>query len=170
MENSAIVLSLGNIFQIGAVLLTGLLAGLFYGYDCSVIKGLGNLPAKEYLSAFQSINKAILNPYFFISFMGSLVVLPIATWILYKGASPVTFCFLVAATIIYVIAVFGVTIFGNVPLNNALDVFDITTADAYSMEEMRLKFESSWNTLHHIRTYASMLAFLLTIISIFGRG
>ncbi len=149
-----------------AVLLTGLLAGLFYGYDCSVINGLGNLSDKEYLKAFQSINKSILNPYFFISFMGCLVVLPVAAWLSYKGVSPISFYFLLAATIINLIGVFGITVFGNVPLNNFLERFDISTSSAEAIAAMRQKFENSWNTLHHIRTYAVILSFLLTIISL----
>lgn len=155
-----------NLFQILAVLLTGLLAGLFYGYDCSVIKGLGNLSDKEYLNAFKSINKAILKPYFFLSFMGCLVVLPFAAWLSYKGTSPISFCFLLAAMIIYFISVFGVTVFGNIPLNNLLEQFDISTASAEAIEAMRQKFENSWNVFHHIRTYAAILSFLLTIISL----
>ncbi len=155
-----------NIFEIATVLLTGLLAGLFYGYDCSVIKGLGNLSDNEYLNAFQSINKAILNPYFFISFMGCLLVLPIATWLSYKGESLIQFYFLLAATITYCTGVFGITAFGNVPLNNLLEQFDLSSASAEQISAMRQKFENSWNALHHIRTYAAILSFLLTIISL----
>ncbi len=155
-----------NLILITTVLLTGLLAGLFYGYDCSVINGLGNLSDKEYLNAFQSISKAILNPYFFLSFMGSLVLLPVATWFTYKGASPISFYFLLAATIVYAVGVFGITVFGNVPLNNLLEQFDISLASAEIISAMRKKFEDSWNVLHHIRTYAAMLSFLLSIISL----
>lgn len=165
MEDSAILLPFVNFFQIATVLLTGLVAGLFYGYDCSVIKGLGNLPDREYLKACQSINKAILNLYFFISFMGSILVLPITTWMAYKGASPEAFYMLLTASLIYGIAVFGVTVFGNVPLNNLVEKPDINTATDSEIRDLRSKFETKWNMLHHIRTYAAMLAFLVTIVS-----
>ena len=66
MENT-ININTFQFFQFASILFTGLLAGLFYGYDCSVIKGLGNLQDDVYLQSFQSINKAIQNPYFFIS-------------------------------------------------------------------------------------------------------
>jgi uncharacterized membrane protein len=154
-----------HLIQISAVLLTGLSAGLFYSYDCSVIKGLGNLPDREYLSAFQSINKAILNPYFFTSFMGSLLLLPIAAWLSYKGASPMAFYFLVAASVVYAAGVFGVTMFGNVPLNNLLDRFDISIASVDAIHAMRQRFENSWNMLQHVRTFAAILSFILAIIS-----
>lgn len=156
----------GILFQIAAILLTGLIAGLFYSYDCSVIKGLGNLPDAEYLSAFQSINKAILNPYFFISFMGSLLVLPIAAWLNYKEGGTISCYLLIAATLVYATGTFGVTILGNVPLNNLVDRFDIATASQADIQTLRQKFETSWNTLNHIRTFANILSFLLAIISL----
>lgn len=155
-----------NVILISTVLFTGLSAGLLYGYDCSVIKGLGALSGKEYLSAFQSINKAIRNPYFFVGFMGSLVLLPITTLLTFSGFSLDSFYLLVAATLVYFVGVFGVTLAGNVPLNNMLEQLDIPTASPASLAEMREKFEHRWNLLHHIRTYAAMLAFLLAIISI----
>lgn len=156
----------GILFQIAAILLTGLIAGLFYGYDCSVIKGLGNLPDPEYFSAFKSINRAILNPYFFLSFMGTLLVLPIAAWLSYKDGSTTSCYFLSAATLVYIAGVFGVTMLGNVPLNNLVDRFDITTASQADIQAMRQKFEMSWNRLNHIRTYANILSFLLAILSL----
>ncbi len=60
-----------QIIQAVAALLTGLAAGLFYSYACSVTGALGRLPDREYVMAFQSINTAILNAWFFASFMGS---------------------------------------------------------------------------------------------------
>jgi uncharacterized membrane protein len=155
-----------NVFHIAAILLTGLIAGLFYSYDCSVVRGLRNIPDKEYFTAFQSINRAILNPYFFMSFMGSLLILPVVTWLSYKGGGPVSFYLLLAATIIYAIGVFGVTLFANVPLNNQLDQLDVTNAGADALKAFRQKFEPDWNKFNAIRTYAAILSFLLTIISL----
>lgn len=155
-----------TIIRLGAVLLTGLAAGLFYGYDCSVIKGLGNLPAKQYIQTFQAINRAILNPYFFISFIGALLLLPVAAWMGYHQQPGMPFYFLLAAAIVYVIGVFGVTALGNVPLNNALDQFDATGAAAGAVETARQEFEASWNRLHHVRTCAAILSFALSIFSL----
>jgi uncharacterized membrane protein len=158
-----------NIFHVLSILLTGLLAGLFYGYDCSVIRGLGKLNDKEYLNAFQQINREILNPYFFASFMGSVLVLPVASWLLYKDGSMNAFYFLLSAALIYIILVFGVTMFANVPLNNMVDKADLANASAETIQSLRQQFESSWNKWHHVRTYASIIAFLLAILSLFKK-
>lgn len=153
-------------FQILALLLTGLVAGLFYAYDCSVIGGLGRLEDKNYLLAFQAINRAILNPYFFLSFMGSLIVLPIASYFAFKQGLSSSFYFLLAASLIYLAGVIGITFFGNVPLNTMLDQYDLLSASENDLALLREKFESSWNRLHRWRTYASILAFVSCILSI----
>jgi uncharacterized membrane protein len=155
-----------NLIQVAAILLTGLVAGLFYSYDCSVIRGFRNIGDREYLIAFQSINRAILNPYFFVSFVGSLLVLPVAAWLSYKSGTPASFYLLIAATIVYAAGVFGVTMFGNVPLNNEVDQLNIAGATPDAISALRHKFETNWNRLNAIRTYASILSFLLAILSL----
>lgn len=163
-------MALYTIIQILAVALAGLAAGLFYSYDCSIVRGLGNLGDKEYLLGFQSINRVILNPVFFLSFIGSLIALPIAAWLTYKNGTAPSFYYLLAAAILYAVGVFGVTIAGNVPLNDMLDKFDIPNASAEAIRTMRDKFENKWNTLQHVRTYAAILAFILSIIALIKRS
>jgi uncharacterized membrane protein len=156
--------------QFIAILLTGLLAGLFYGYDCSIIKGLGKLQDEIYLQSFQSINKVIQNPYFFISFMGNLLVLPMASWLSYKNSNSATFYLFLSASLVYFVGVFGITMFYNVPLNERLANFSISTSTESEISEMRTVFENDWNKYHKIRTIASIVAFSLTILSVWSNG
>lgn len=72
------MLSFQNIIIFLTILFSGLVAGLFYAYSCSVNPGLKALSDVEYLIAMQSINRAIQNPYFFCSFMGLLLCFPYA--------------------------------------------------------------------------------------------
>jgi uncharacterized membrane protein len=155
--------------QVAAVVLAGLAAGLFYSWDCAIVGGLGNLSDEQYLAAFQSINRVILNPCFFMSFMGSLILLPISAWMTYKTGTTTAFYFMLAAAILYAVGVFGITIGGNVPLNDMVDKFDIANASSEAIKAMRLKFETNWNSLQHVRTYASILAFIAAVISLIRR-
>ncbi len=152
-----------------SILLTGLLAGLFFGFQCSIINGLGALGNKEYLLSFQSINRVIQNPVFMISFMGPVIVLPITSYLNYKIGGSDLFPFLLASTLIYVIAVFGITIACNVPLNDMLDKFNIQSATDSELQGMRLQFEAGWNKWHLIRTMAAIIAFLTLIIPLLKR-
>lgn len=154
-----------NIILIVTATATGLIAGLFYAYTCSVNIGLGRLPDKEYLSAMQSINEAILNPLFFMSFLGTLLLLPLCTWLNYQQQLSTRFLLLLTTTIIYAIGVFGVTIFGNVPLNDALANFNLEHASAKSIYDQRIRFEQPWLLLHQVRTIASVVCLILVIIS-----
>ena len=140
---------------------TALIAGLFYAYSCSVVLGLGKLSDAEYLKSMQSINREILNPVFFLSFMGAAFLLPISTFF-YRGQNPV-FLLLLLATLAYLIGVFAVTMFGNVPLNDQLAQFDIANSSAEAIKEMRSKFEDRWNFLNNIRTFFSVITIILTI-------
>lgn len=155
-----------KIVLVATILATSLIAGLFYSYSCSVNPGLKSLSDIEYLRSMQSINRAILNPVFFASFMGALLLLPICTWLAYREVGfHTSFYLLLAALIIYAVGTFGVTIACNVPLNNALDRFNIDAASFSELQIQRTKFEMPWNRYHAIRTIANVLSLLLTIIA-----
>ncbi|HVI48667.1 MAG TPA: anthrone oxygenase family protein [Chitinophaga sp.] len=154
-----------NIVLVCTALLTALIGGLFYAWSCSVTVGLAKVPDNVYMAAMQSMNREILNPVFFLSFMGTWIMLPICTWMSYKQPEIGRFWFLLAATIIYWVGIFGVTSFGNVPLNDALDKFDLANATEQAISAHRLKFEGPWNRLNTVRTIASVLTILCVILA-----
>jgi uncharacterized membrane protein len=158
-------MTFANIALLAAAFTTALIAGLFYGYSCSVNAGLGRLPDTGYLAAMQAINREILNPLFFMSFMGTLILLPLATWLQYGHPVSLRFYLLLAATLVYGIGTFGVTIIGNVPMNNALDAFNIQAASAEEISQQRALFEKPWNKLHSIRTIANAIALILVLVA-----
>ncbi len=144
------------------------MAGLYYAYSCSVNPGLGKLPDVEYIGAMQSINLAIQNPLFFAGFFGPLILLPVSAWLSYAGAPSTRFYLLLAAAISYAVCSFGITMFGNVPLNNALAAFNIKAAGAMEIKAARIAFEGRWNGLHTVRTLATILALVLAVLGCFN--
>ncbi len=68
--------TLPNIILVFTATTTALIAGLFYAWSCSVTLGLARLPDTVYIAFMQATNKAILNPVFFISFIGTAILLP----------------------------------------------------------------------------------------------
>ena len=163
-------MTFANIALLASAFTTALIAGLFYSYSCSVNPGLGKLTDANYLSAMQSINREILNPVFFMSFMGTLVLLPLSTWLQYNPSAPLRFYLLLGATLAYGAGTFGVTMFGNVPLNNALDAFHIQSASPEALSQQRALFEKPWNQLHCIRTFFNAIALILVLLSCMNKA
>lgn len=146
------------------VTMAGLMAGLFYAWSCSINLGLIRLNDETYLTAMQHTNRAIQNPVFFVAFFGVLILLPLSAWQQYGLSSP-RFLILLVATVVYFAGSFGVTVFGNIPLNEALDAFDLRSATTEAMAIQRRAFEGPWNNLNTIRTLASVLTLVLTAIA-----
>ena len=53
---------MNSILLLITTLFSGLMAGLFYAWSISVTPGLAKIDNSSYLKAFQSMNRAILNP------------------------------------------------------------------------------------------------------------
>jgi len=68
--------------------------------------------------AMQELNKSILNPAFFIIFIGSILTLPLLTFLRFKTSIDLSFWLILIAMIIYLAGSIGITFLGNVPLKN----------------------------------------------------
>jgi uncharacterized membrane protein len=97
--------------------------------------------------------------------MGTVLLLPVSTLLFAGQPSSARFICLLAASLVYIGGVLCVTMFGNVPLNEALDKFDTSSATAAEIAARRAAFEIPWNKLHLVRTWASVIALVLVIIA-----
>ncbi|WP_044211088.1 DUF1772 domain-containing protein [Flammeovirga sp. OC4] len=147
------------------VLLTALSAGIFFTWSVSVILGTKKVGDFTYLETMQSINREILNPVFFLVFFGSLITL-ISTSVLEFHHRP-SFWWIIASTLLYLVGTFGITAFGNVPLNNELEAINLVQLTPSELKNFRTYYETHWNQYHTIRTVASMLSFILLLIVTF---
>lgn len=141
------------------VVSSGLMSGLLYGWSVSVIPGTRRIPDAAYVTTMQDINRAIINPLFVIPFLGIPAVLGIASYLLFRAGDHRRAWLLAGASATYVVGVLGVTFGRNIPLNDALDSFDLRSASAAALSERRNSYESPWNQWHHVRTLASFAAF-----------
>jgi len=158
-------ISIKNIVLLLALITTALSAGLFFAWVVSVIPGTKRIPDQAYLEVMQSINRTILNPAFFIIFFGALFLLFIQTYFQYKIKLDNVFWLTLSAAIIYLIGTIGVTMFGNVPLNNVVDTLDLSKMNLEEFKEARVNYEGPWNQLNMIRTVASMISFILLLLA-----
>lgn len=158
-------ITIKSVTLFSAIVLTGLAAGFFYAWSVSVIPGTRKVVELTYLESMQSINREILNPAFFLVFFGSPVLLGISTFQHYGYGTQ--FWILLGATITYLMGTFGVTAFGNVPLNDALDVLNLSDLSETKILDFRNHYEQKWNRLHLIRTVFAVLSFVICLSSLF---
>jgi len=148
-------MSLRLALTLAAALGCGLVAGVFFGFSSFVMKALGRLPPPEGVSAMQSINIVVINPIFMGVFVGTAAlclasgVLALGRW-QQPGAG-----LLLAGSLLYLVGTFGVTIAGNVPLNDALAALDPQSAEA---ARLWARYLVSWTAWNHVRTLAGLAA------------
>lgn len=159
-------ITLKSIVLFSTLIITGLSAGFFYAWQVSVIPGTLKVSDQVYLQTMQSINKEILNPAFFLVFFGTFILLSVGS--IYEFHSNQTaFWLILLATISYLLGTLGVTIFGNVPLNDQLEALNLNTLSEADFLDFRTHFEGKWNRLHLIRTVFSILSFALLALALY---
>jgi uncharacterized membrane protein len=142
---------------VGATITTGLAAGLFYAYACSVLLGLGRADDRTFVVAMQRINVAILNGWFALGFGGALLLTALAAVLHLGGTGRSVLPWIAAALVLYV-AVVVITMGIHVPLNNALDAAGEPDRIA-DLAAVRRRFESTWVPWNVVRAAASTAAF-----------
>ncbi|MCP9969420.1 anthrone oxygenase family protein [Actinomadura madurae] len=77
--------TLQSITLLLATLSSGLVAGLMFTYACSVMPGFGRSSDRTLVEGMQNINRAIINPWFLIPFLGSLPLIATAVVLAWRG-------------------------------------------------------------------------------------
>ena len=95
----------------------GLMAGVFGIYSNAIMPGLRRTDDRTFVAAFQSIDRAILNPAFLATFLGALVFTALAA-LLHLGDDDRPVLPWIGAALVLYLLVFVITIGINVPSNN----------------------------------------------------
>ncbi|MGW6575149.1 anthrone oxygenase family protein [Streptomyces sp. NPDC054945] len=154
---------------IAATITTGLISGLFYAFTVAVMPGLARSSDKTLVEAMQNINRAILNGWFILAYLGA-PLLTAVTLVLHATDPDTRDAILPpAAALAAYVAAMAITARINIPLNNALDQAgppdhtDTTTAHT-----TRTAYETPWNRANTWRTVLTtvslgLLAYTLTL-------
>ncbi|MFG2040409.1 DUF1772 domain-containing protein [Dactylosporangium sp. NPDC048998] len=146
---------------IASVVCMGLMAGLFWGFDISVMPGLGDSDDRTFVTAMQHINADIENGLFGLVFVAALLLPAAAVVVLFAQRRRGAALWTALATVAYFL-VLVLTMGVEVPLNDTL-------ARAGSpdripdLHKVRTDFEGVWVTVNHFRT-------LLCTIAVAGLG
>ncbi len=139
---------------LGATLTMGLATGAFALYAHTVMPGLKNTDDRTFVAAFQSMDRAIINPWFMLTaFLGALA-LTVAAMATNVGRDALPWAAIALG--LYVVAVV-ITFAVNVPLNDALKA----AADSADPATVRADFhEARWAAFNVVRTLLSAGAFV----------
>ena len=141
-----------------AVLTMGLMAGVFGLYSHTVMPGLRHTDDRTFVGAFQSMDRAIINPWFMAAFLGALVLTGLAAVLHLSGDKRNVLPWIGAAFILYLIAMV-ITVAVNVPLNDAIKAAG-DPARIGDLAAVRQRFdEGRWSAWNLVRTLTSTAAF-----------
>ncbi len=163
-------MTLESIVLVAGGVLTGLHAGLLYDFSVDIVPSLRKLKAKAHIEMFQSIDKTITNPVFFLSFFGPIILLPLAAF-LFRGEPP--FAWLAAASLIQILLCNGVTVTTHLPLNADLAKVDTGNISEAEAEKIRQAFQgpnSKWIRFHAVRTLAAIATTALVFVACLSAG
>ncbi len=160
---------LRGIALVASTISLGLMAGVFGLYAHTVMPGLRKTDDRTFVGAFQSIDRAILNPLFLATFLGALLLTGLAG-VLHLGEGRSALPWIVAAFVLYLV-VFVITIAVNVPLNDGIKAAGDPDRIA-DLAAVRERFdEARWVRWNLVRAFASSVAFGCLAVALvqFGR-
>jgi uncharacterized membrane protein len=145
-----------SLLHLVAVVLLGLLAGLFFAFSVAVMPGLGDAGDRTLVEAMQEINRAIENPAFFLVFFATPIVLGFAIHRARRSGDREVARLLIAALVLYAL-VLVCTFAVNIPLNEDLkDAGD--PASIKDLAKVKSDFYDGWVVANIFRTLASTAA------------
>jgi uncharacterized membrane protein len=150
-----------------ATLTMGLVTGAFVVFWHTIMPGLATTDDRTFVSAFQSIDKAIINPWFMVGgFVGALIFTLIAAVTQFGRPA---FLWITVALVLYVI-VFVTTMAVNVPLNDAIKAAGLPD-DPADLAAIREAFdEARWRAWNLVRVIAGVVAFASLIWALVLHG
>jgi uncharacterized membrane protein len=159
---------LRTISLISATMTMGLSAGVFALFAHTIMPGLKHTDDRTFVSAFQAIDRAIINPWFMLTAFGGALVLTIAAAVFHRATPALPW--IGAALGLYLVAVV-VTIAVNVPLNNVIKAAG-DPGHIPDLAEVRQQFhEARWAAWNLLRTATATTAFgfLAWALVLYGR-
>lgn len=146
-----------------AALGSGLMAGVFFAFSTFVMQALVRLPSPHGIAAMQSINIAVLNPWFLGVFFGTAVLCAAEVIFAVMHWHTPGVAYLLCGSIFYLAGVILVTMLRNLPMNNALAILDPVGADS---DRRWANYVASWTTWNHVRTAAALGAAALLAVAL----
>lgn len=148
-----------------AALGCALLGGVYFAFSAFIMRALRDA-GHAGTTSMNSINRVIVRSSFMPLFVGTTIAAAalVALGLIHFGKANALL--LITGGLLYVAGMFGVTVFFNVPLNNALQnvVNESRTGTAIWSDYLR-----RWTRWNHLRAVSSLAAAALFILALLQR-
>lgn len=152
-----------------AALLCSLVAGFLFAFAVVVMPGIRSLGNREFLRAFQVMDRIIQRgqPLFGLVWLGSVLALIGGVALGMRHTAGADRLLLIVAGGVYLVGVQVPTFRTNIPLNNELQALSVDRVDDATCQAARARFEPRWIRWNTIRTaMAAVAAGMLLIVLI----
>jgi uncharacterized membrane protein len=124
-------MTLFSVVLVVATFLCSLIAGFLFAFAVVVMPGIRNLDDRDFIRAFQVIDRVIQNnqPVFVFVWVGSVLALAAAAGLGIWGLRGTDRLLVIAAALVYFLGVQWPTVSINIPLNKAIQRLDPATMD-----------------------------------------
>ena len=139
-----------------------LVGGVWFAFSGFVMQALARLPAAHGAAAMQAINVTAVRPPLMLAMFGTAAVCVAAVVAALTGDGDGT-GWIVAGAVLYLAGTVGVTIGGNVPLNDALA--RVAAEDAGDLWARYQDRWTAWNTVRGVTAAAAAATFAVALAS-----
>ena len=149
-----------------SIVSVAIMTGVYFTFSAFVMRSLDAIEAPAGMKAMQSINRIIVKSAFLPSFFAStLVCAALTVRASLDMAAPGAPWMMVGAAL-YVVGMFGVTLVGNVPLNNTLEA---TPADGPEAKAIWAIYMRQWTRWNHVRTLSCTASLVFLVLAMAQR-
>jgi uncharacterized membrane protein len=138
-----------------AVLGSGLIGGVFFGFAAFMLKAISRLPVPQAIAAMQSVTRAIKNSLFLAVFFATAALAGVLGLAALVNWSRPGSAYLLLGSLLFLGFPFGVTLLKNVPLNNRLASAKPESAEGASYWR---EFHARWTLWNHVRWLGAVAA------------
>ena len=140
----------------GAALVTGLL----FAFSNFVMAALADVSTENAVEVMQRINVRIINPVFFLLFVGTPVLCLIVVIQTFLNAGENLNLWLPVGATLYLSGPLGITLMFNVPLNDRLAKIEKSNANEWEV------YQAKWQGWNHLRTYIGIVSIVLMAVGL----
>ena len=142
---------------------SSLTGGIFFAFSTFVMQALAKQPTAQGIATMQAINITVINPWFMVAFFAPAVAGILLSISQLFQWQPSIAIYLITGSLLYLIGTIGVTVVGNIPLNDALA---IVAPDSNEGTNLWSRYLTDWTFWNHVRTIAALLAATLFAIAL----